>query len=55
MDQRVKIQQKFYGPLKGNKINTTPFMFMLFYFSMVRIPLGLVTLRCAAASSRLNT
>ena len=23
MDQRV-LQQKFYGPVKGNKINTTP-------------------------------
>ena len=25
------------------------------YFSMVKIPLGSVTLRCATASSRLNT
>ena len=30
-------------------------MFMLLYFSMVKIPLGSVTLRCATASSRLNT
>ena len=68
MDQRV-MQQKFYGPLKGNKINTTPnadpfygvrgasfqLMFMLPYFSMVKIPLGLVTLTWTTASSRLNT
>ena len=28
---------------------------MLLYFSIVKIPLGLVTLRWATASSRLNT
>ena len=30
-------------------------MFMLPYFSMVKLPLGSVTLRWATASSRLNT
>ena len=70
IDHRV-MQQKFYGPLKAIKLTQhqiqihsrvfitfliSSFVWaLLFYFSMVKIPLGLVTLRWATASSRLNT
>ena len=55
------IQQKCYGPLRAIKflcITMSVFKKVLievFHFSMFKIPLGLVTLRWATASSRLNS
>ena len=59
MNQRV-VQQKHFMARKGNDIYTTQMqnhsiMFMLPYFSIVKIPLRSVTFRRAVVSSRLNT